>query len=272
MRALGYRTAVVVADLAALASVAGVLVAAYLFLPVAIQEQLTLTHDAIRPVALLTASYVHLSAAHLWNNVVGFASVSVVVYLTCLLLRRRRWFWTTSLCFLVAVPILVSLSSYALLATAHPGAVRIESKGFSGVVAAFGGFLFVTLLVWVRTHYSREQALYVGQIVAIVLLAELLIIYASTLSILELGLVSLGIGLPLGALGYRTLGPTAAIRTRHTVFDVGFVVLVCAMLAALVYGLFPAQIVASGAVTNVYAHFAGFVWGVLFAWLLEKVA
>lgn len=274
MRICGYRVHVIIADLIAIGSVAGLLFAIHLLVPPAIHSQLTLIHDSVEPITLLTAAYVHLTDGHLQNNLLGYGSVAIMVYLTCLQIHRRRWFWTSVVALLLIVPVLVSLSSYVILTVQYPTAMQIESRGFSGVVSGFAGFLFVALVAWVRTFYTGERAAYVGQIVAITLAAELLIIYTNSLSIVEVTLLSVGIGLPLAALGYRTVtsweSSTAALSV-HGALDTGYVVLVSIMLGAVVYGLFPEQIVTSGTVTNIYAHFAGFVWGALLAWMLEPI-
>jgi hypothetical protein len=159
--------------------------------------------------------------------------------------------------------VLVNLTSMTLWGMAYAGDLP-PSRGFSGVVAAFGGFLAVALLVSLRRVYSRLTVLYVGQFVLLVVLAELLVIYADSppllggaLAILAVGLVGVGIvrhaypgGLPQDRSEWVSL--------VGAVLEVGLVVL---MLSVLVYGLFPVQLVADGSLTNVFAHLSGLVWG-----------
>ena len=254
-----------VADLAPVAAVSALLVAVHLFVPVAVQDRLAFDHGAFAPATLLTAAYVHAGNEHLLNNVGGFVSLSVVTYLVCLHADRRDWFRRTVPAFLVVLPVAVNLTSYALLETRYPGSTPI-SRGFSGVVAGFGGFLLAATTVQLRTCYSRATAFFVGQFAVLLLLGELLWIYADRVAPLEGS--ALVIGLLVSVSGIVARGRDGTLSDDHfrrVGIDLTFVALVLALLVWLVYGLFPADPLAEGAFTNVFAHGAGFVEGGLLA-------
>lgn len=80
---------------------------------------------------------------------------------------------------LVAVPIVVNASNLVLFGTYLPE-VNGLSRGFSGVVGAFGGFLFVVFVVAVRDTYDGNFAQLVGLSLFLLLLVMLELVYART--------------------------------------------------------------------------------------------
>ncbi|NEU57975.1 hypothetical protein [Halorussus sp. MSC15.2] len=236
-----------------------------MLLPVAVHDRLAFDHAAFDPVTLFTAAYVHAGTGHLLSNVGGYVSLSMVTYLVCLHADRRAWFRRTFPVFLVVLPVAVNLTSYALLETRFPVASPV-SRGFSGVVAGFGGFLLVAVAVHLRRTYSRETVFFVGQFAVLLLLGELLWIYAGRVTVLEGTAVTAGLALAVSGIASRTRGRTYGDdHYRQVGIDLLYVGLVLALLVWLVFGLFPADPVADGTFTNVFAHGAGFVEGGLLA-------
>ncbi|MFC4551734.1 MULTISPECIES: hypothetical protein [Halorussus] len=265
---LGYSRSSVAADLAVVAAVSVLLVAVHFAVPGAVQDRLAFDHSAFAPASLLTAAYVHAGRAHLLNNVAGFVSLSVVTYLVCLHADRRSWFRRTVPAFLVVLPVAVNLTSYALLEARYPGASPV-SRGFSGVVAGFGGFLLAALAVQLRTVYSRATAFFVGQFAVLLLLGELLWIYADRVAVLEGLAVVGGLLLSVTGIAFQARGRSLpGAHFRRVGLDLTFVSLVLALLVWLVYGLFPANPLADGTFTNIFAHGAGFVEGAVLSTLI----
>ncbi|WP_135829659.1 hypothetical protein [Halorussus halobius] len=280
----GYPRSAVVADLAGVAAVGVLLVAVHLLLPASTNDRLAFDHAAFAPVAslasdglaalalgrtqldnLLTAAYVHAGPAHLLSNLGGYASLAAVTYLVCLHAGRRAWFRRTVPVLLVVLPVTVNLTSYALLAARFPDTSPI-SRGFSGVVAGFGGFLVVAVAVHLRRTYARETVSLVGLFATALLVGELRWIYASRVGLLEGGTVAVGLALSVSGILARGYEATYAdAHYRRVGQDLLYVGLVLALLVWLVYGLFPADPLADGAFTNVFAHGAGFLEGGAFA-------
>lgn len=281
---LGYPRSTVAADLAGVAAVGVLLVTLHLLLPASAHDRLAFDHAAFAPVAsltsdgfaslairrsqldnLLTAAYVHAGPRHLLSNLGGYVSLAAVTYLVCLHADRRAWFRRTVPVLLVVLPVAVNLTSYALLAARFPDTSPI-SRGFSGVVAGFGGFLVVAVAVHLRRTYARETVFFVGLFAAALLVGELLWIYAPRIGLLEGGAVAVGLALSVSGIfarGYETTYGDA--HYRRVGQDLLYVGLVLALLVWLVYGLFPADPISHGTYTNVFAHGAGFVEGGLFA-------
>ncbi|SEO87658.1 hypothetical protein SAMN04487948_106112 [Halogranum amylolyticum] len=245
-----------------LASVATLLVVVHELLPAATQARLAFDHGSPAPHTLLTAAYVHVDDAHLFGNLVGYVVVAVVTYLVCRQLDRERWFWSTTALLLVVLPVLVNLVNYLTLTTWFPW-MTPTNRGFSGVVAGFGGFLLVTVVVLVANDYGRPVAIYVGEAVVLLLLAEVTVVYAGSLPPLSVGLVLLGLG--TAGLGIRLevrRGRVPVERPRRQLLvDALFVASLVALIAVLVYGLFPTTLVVEGRLTNVFAHAVGFLFG-----------
>ncbi|PSP57454.1 hypothetical protein BRC82_00445 [Halobacteriales archaeon QS_1_67_19] len=283
-RAFGHPRAAVATDLAAVVAVAVVLLAVHVLLPESVRDQLAFYHAAFAPERLLgsaefaglgsrgsqvgnllTAAYVHADRTHLFGNLGGYLSLSLVTYLVCLHADRRRWFHRTVPAFLLALPVAVNLTSYVVLEVRFPGSAPV-SRGFSGVVAGFGGFLLVAVAIHLRRRYSPETAFFVGQFAILLLFAELLWIYAGTVTIVEGTAIVGGLGVSVAGIVLRAgrTGPSPE-HLRRVGFDLLYVSLVLALLVWLVYGLFPPDPVARGAFTNVFAHGAGFVEGGLLA-------
>lgn len=261
----GYSRSAVLGDLVVIAAVGLLLVVIQYLLPTGIHARLAFDHAAFTPVTLLTAAYVHADLAHLLGNVGGYFSLSLTTYVVCLQADRRRWFRRTFPAFLVVLPVAVNLISFAVLATRFPAATPV-SRGFSGVVAGFGGFLLVAVAVHLRANYSRETVYFVGQFAIVLLLGELLWIYADRVSVIEGAAVASGLALSISGIVSRMQGASLSDdHFRQVGLDLLYVGLVLALLAWTVYGLFPADPTADGTFTNVFAHGAGFVEGGLLA-------
>ncbi|WP_115864734.1 hypothetical protein [Halorussus litoreus] len=270
-RVLGYPRSAVLGDLAGVAAVGGLLLAIQFLLPGTVHDSMAFDHAAFAPATLLTSAYVHAGTDHLFSNLGGYVSLAAVTYLVCLNADRRSWFRRTVPLFLVVLPVAVNLTSYAVLAARFPDSSPV-SRGFSGVVAGFGGFLLVAVAVHLRATYSRETVFFVGQFAVLLLLGELLWIYAPQIGLVEGGAVAVGLALTVSGIvsrGRRTAYGDA--HYRQVGQDLLYVGLVLALLVWLVYGLFPADPVSQGTFTNVFAHGAGFVEGGLLAALTYVV-
>ena len=235
--------------------------------PGELQTRLAFNHSNPAPWAFLTAAYVHASTMHLAKNLLGFGVGAVVAYQLCVLQGRRRWFLITTGAFLIVLPVLVSLSSY--LAFQSLG-LAPTSRGFSGVVAGYGGFVLVALARWVANRYGASVGRDVGQGILILLLGEVAIIYTGVPSPLVSAMLAVGLVLFGGSLLWR--GGQREWMTgdrRQVAVDVLFVGLGGVLLGVFVWALFPATLVAGGRTVNVIAHFAGFVWGIVVALIGE---
>jgi hypothetical protein len=256
----------VAGDLSLLTGVVTLLLGAHL-LPATVQATLSFDARTFAPITLLTGAYLHVNDAHLVGNVVGFCSAGLVSYLVCLQLDERDWFHRTAVVCLLALPVVVNLASYAAFSLRYPG-VPLTTRGFSGVVAGFAGFLLVATLALIHRRHSRGTTLYAGYLIVITLLGAVLVTYTGVPSLVSTGLFALGAG--VSTLGLYGEARRAGLPTDHTArvrlaVEVGTVLLLFSVLLSLVLGLFPADLTAGGWLTNVVGHGVGFVAGVVVA-------
>lgn len=268
----GYTRRTVAIDLVVVAAVVPVLlIALHVLLPESVRTTLVLQHGDPDPFEFLTAAYVHSNVPHLRNNVTGYVAATVMAYLLCLEAGRRRWFFATLGFVLVVVPVFVNLVSYVTFAGAFPAAP--STRGFSAVVAATAGFVYVALLVLLRTTYSTETATFAGAVIFLLLLVTFYLLHVSVIDPLLLAGASASALLCLIALAVSVRGrvPRDLTGWKHLGAESVPVALVTALLVAFVVGLFPQRVVVDGMVINVYAHWLGLVGGVAASVLLEPV-
>lgn len=251
------------------ALIVGVLTGIHYGFPADIQALLAFDHEAFRPWSLVTSAYVHRSDAHLWNNISGFLLAAAVVYRLCWLLGKRSWFRLTLPVFLFLLPVLVNLSSYVILGLLTP-ASSPTGRGFSGVAAAFVGFILTGFLVWVSSLTSRQVSLYVGQAVIVGLVWELSIIYKG-FDVLVLGLV----GVASVLIGIGAFRETEPEQRRFVLADdmpeIWLAGVFIGVLAVFVLLLFPADFIGDEGATNIFAHAAGMVYGAVSAYIVHQL-
>lgn len=251
-----------VVDFGTILGVAGFLVAIHFLLPDSLHQALVFDHGRFQLYTLWTAAFVHAGNAHLFSNVMGFLLPTLYIYVLCLAVNEQRWFRRTFFLFLVMLPVLLSLSSYEIFVIQFPG-LNPTSQGFSGVAAGFGGFLLVALSVYVRNRYSRELAKAVGISIFLFLMLLVDVIYAGKIRPIVAGLVGLGVVLQISAFFWEYGNNLGGTEQHRLLVDSAAVILVFAILIYIVVALFPANIVANGRTTNIFAHGIGFLLGIV---------
>lgn len=252
----------VVADLVLMLSTTALLASIHFLTSTTLQQQLALTPSDPQWYTVFTAAYVHASASHLSGNLFGYFLAVSYTYWLCLHTNRRQWFRRTFVTLLLVTPIVVNIGNLLAFGTILPENAGY-SRGFSGIVGGFGGFLLVAFVVAVRDTYGSELAEVVGVSLVLLLLLLLSVVYSGGIQPLVAGLVAFGIGLQvIGALYERDWElPTVDIGPRTFVFQIASGGLVVTVLAILVLLLFPAALVEGGTFTNIVAHGAGLVAG-----------
>lgn len=259
-------------DATLLLSIPLLLAAIHFLTPTSLQNTLAFDHTRFNVYTLLTAAYVHASNTHLFSNLVGYALTAIYTYALCLFANERGWFRRTLPIHLVALPILVNLTSYAIFAIQYPDADPV-SRGFSGVVGGLGGFLLVTLYVFVKKRHDGELAWAVGLTIFLLLMQLIDLRYAGGFRLSVTGLVLLAGVLVFGQYARRGVEVPDGEARRDAVITAGAVGLVGVVLGVLILGLFPEAeaLVEGGTFTNVFAHAAGFVWGIVLTVTTRRV-
>ncbi|ELZ27829.1 hypothetical protein [Halorubrum distributum] len=230
--------------------------------PTAFQQQLALTPSDPQWYTIFTAAYVHASTSHLSGNLFGYFLAVSYTYWLCLHTSRRQWFRRTTIALLLVTPIVVNIGNVLAFGSVLPE-VEGYSRGFSGVVGGFGGFLLVAFVVAVKDTYGSQLAEVVGMSLVLLLLLLVSVVYSGGIQPLVAGLVAFGIGLQvIGTLYERDWElPTIDVASREFAFQVVSGGLVVTVLAVLVVSLFPAALVEGGTFTNIVGHGVGFLFG-----------
>lgn len=247
--------------IAAILAVPVLLAVIHLLFPRSLKELFAFSHDSFAVYTLFTAAYIHAGQSHLVGNIAGYLLTTLYAYMLCTAVDERRWFWRTFVAFLLLLPVLVNLSSYIAFSTWHPSASPV-SRGFSGVVAGFGGFLLAALAVYVRSRYSNSLGNAVGISTFLVLMAIIDYIYGGGVRFEVVALVAGGIVAQIWSHIWQSELTFAALDSQRVVVDAVAVTLVLAVLGYVVISMFPADIVQNGSATNIIAHGMGFLLGV----------
>lgn len=249
-------------DLLLVLGISAFLASIHFLTPTSLQQQLALTSSDPQWYPVFTAAYVHASTSHLSGNLFGYLLAASYAYWLCLHTDRRRWFRRTFVALLLVTPIVVNIANVLAFGTVLPE-VEGYSRGFSGVVGGFGGFLLVAFVVAVKDTYGSDLAEVVGVSLVLLLLLLLSVVYSGGIQPLVASLVAFGIGLQvIGALYERDWElPTVDAGPRTFAFQIASGGLVVTVLAVLVVSLFPAALVEGGTFTNIVGHGVGLVTG-----------
>lgn len=247
-----------------LAAVPILLAAIHFLVPDTFQQALAFDHTRFNGYTLLTAAYIHASNAHLYNNLIGYALAATYTYALCLTVDELTWFRRTFLVHLLTLPVLVNLTSYAIFATLYPDAEPV-SRGFSGVVSGFVGFLIVALSVFVRKRHSRKIGYATGVILLLVLMQLVDLRYTGSFRPVVTGLIALASLLVLSPYFRSGIEIPGKEEQRNIGLSIAGIAIVGFIAAYMILKLFPepGAIVEDGALTNVFGHAAGFLWGIL---------
>lgn len=251
-------------DAALIAVFPAILVAIYFLVPRSLQIQLALDHSDLQLYTIFTSTFVHAGWNHLLNNVVGYLLAVLYAYMLCLFVDRRRWFRRTTVLLVLVLPIVVGTANYLIFATYFPQVDGL-SRGFSGVVGGFGGFLLVAFAVAIKDAYDTNTAQLVGTALVLLLLLEIEFVYGGAIRPVVGTLAIAGIVLEGVAYLYERNWELPSIESSSDVLAkrVAGGVLVVVVLSYLVVNLFPAELVQGGALVNVFAHGIGFLCGMI---------
>jgi hypothetical protein len=247
-----------------LAAIPIFLAAVHFLTPDAFQQALAFDHTRFNGYTLLTAAYIHASDAHLYNNLIGYALAATYTYALCLTVDEFSWFRRTFLIHLLTLPILVNLTSYAIFAILVPDAEPV-SRGFSGVVSGFVGFLLVALYVFVQKRHSRMIGYATGLITLLLLMQLIDLRYSGGFRPAVTGLIALASLLMLTPYVRSGIEIPEKEKQRNIGLSIAGVAVVGFILAYLILKLFPeaGALTEDGAFTNIFGHAAGFLWGIL---------
>ena len=251
-------------DILLILAVPTFLAAIYFLTSTSFQQQLALRPSDPQWYTVFTAACVHAGVDHLQGNVIGYLLAIAYTYWLCLYTRRRRWFRRTTLGLLVVTPIVINSVDLLIFGTYLPE-VQGLSRGFSGVVGGFGGFLLVAFVVAVRDTYNSELAQVVGVALGLLLLQLVDVVYSGTVRPIVGGLITFGIVLQVVGVLYERGWELPAVEASRQTIALRAVsrVLVVSVLAILVLQMFPGTLVEGGTFVNIVAHASGMLTGIV---------
>lgn len=257
-------------------TIPSILVILHFFLPGSVHEAMLFDHSQFTFYTLWTAAFVHGSDGHLFRNLLGYVMAMVPAWLIFSYHYRQwviRWIY---IAFITILPILVSLSSYAVYQFWF-GAEEAVSQGFSGVVTAIFGLVFISML---KVGYdARGWPGVIGLMGASLLITMIrMLIRANSASADTLvlgiggGLLSLTLLIPPEQIKERRLTPRLTEKGK---VDLLMVIYGSAVFIYVLPLMFPLNWIRPNQVVDIFGHFAGLVFGVLsgivvILWLKSK--
>lgn len=198
-------------ELTILAGLPGLLIAIHVLLPESLRAEFVFTYGEPSLVSAWTAAVLHDSWSHLVSNVTWY--VVVVGSMYALLAKRRcqRVFWLSAAgCVVIAPPVTKVVDQWVLLRQWDVVAEVTTASGFSGVVSAFGGMLYVVLLGTVTVWYGYAAGVVTAGTVTVASLTVLLFTSSVPLGPAA-GAISVT-SVILGIIGARRRAPIQRLR------------------------------------------------------------
>lgn len=252
-------------------ALAGVLAAIYYLSPTSFQLALSLDHTDPQLYAFWTNSLVHAHQPwdlHLWGNIIFYLALVFPTWKLYELRDQKRWFWTGFILILVLGPIVSSVSGYLTFNQIPELQIQFD-RGFSGVVGAFNGFLIMTII----QTFAREQEEPVAILSAVIYLAYLLLglgVVSRRFEVAVFGLL-LFVGVLVGAQTRHVASGEQLSKWgyEHRALSITIVVAALVSTLAFVAALPPNIVNNSGGLTNVVAHGAGIIFGMMVEYLVR---
>jgi len=252
------------ADLAVLFSVPILLIGVF-SLPVATRQSLAFEYTDPSVLTAFSASFVHLSPAHLVVNVLGYLLVVPVAYLLSVASGRRTRFFVAFATFVFVFPVLLS---YLNLAVVRPTA----GLGFSGVVMAFVGYLPLALADYLDERADIGPS---GTLAPVFFFLGLALVAGLSIQSVErqratvlLGTSGLVLTAMLSALLYWLSAPDRAgdvfRKVRSAARRAGggeLLVFTGVLFVSFLFVAFPPQVADGTTIVNVYVHLLGYALG-----------
>lgn len=264
-RRQGARTSTDAMEIAILSGVVGVLVTVHFLLPEALRSQFLFTYGEPTVVSAWTAAILHDSASHLVSSVTWYAIVMASAYALTTTWKRRRPFWLAVVGCLVLAPPMTKLGDYWLLKLQwNLVADATTARGFSGVVSAFGGLLYVSLARTATAKYGYAAGVATTGIIVLGALSALAFtsaVLSPSVAVVLCAIVAFAIG--IGIVSTRPKIPTWRAWAWSQRDGLLPIVVGCVVVVVLLSQLFQVQLDETGRFVSVIAHGTGFATGMI---------
>jgi hypothetical protein len=264
-RRQGALTSTDAVEIAILSGVVGVLVTVHFFLPEALRSRFLFTYGEPTVVSAWTAAILHDSVSHLVSSVTWYAVVMASAYALSMTWTRRRPFWFAVVGCLVLAPPMTKLVDYWLLKVQWNLVVdATTARGFSGVVSAFGGLLYVSLARTATAKYGYAAGVATTGIIVLGALSALTFTSAMlspSVAVVLCTIVASAIG--IGIVRNRPKIPTWRAWVWSQRDGLLPIVVGCVVVVVLLSQLFQVQLDETGRFVSVIAHGTGFATGMI---------
>lgn len=231
-------------------------------LPESVQEVFVLQIDSPTPLTVFMTHFVHAGFSHLFNNLTAYFVIVIPIYLMHAFIGKKDIFRRIFLVFLLVFPFILSGLDILILGAD-------SSRGFSGIVAAFFGFLPLTIFRFLKLKLNFDLG--TSNSVVLFLLAATLIayIYAGLSFYVVLILPLLGLYLwrmlEEATIGGLRFSPSGSCNRRSHWMLASFAFLV---FISLPFSMFPRNPVVGDMAVNILSHYSGFALGFVFPYIL----
>ncbi|SNR65613.1 hypothetical protein SAMN06266787_10838 [Halorubrum ezzemoulense] len=264
-------------EIAILSGLAGLLIVVHVLLPDPLRSQLVFTYGEPSVVTAWTAAILHDTGSHLASSVTWYAIVMAMTYALATTWRHRRPFWIAVVGCLVLTPPVTKLVDYWLLKLQwNLVADATTARGFSGVVSAFGGLLYVSLARTATVWYGYDAGVVTTGTIVLGALSALTVTSAVlspsvAIVLCPIVTVAIGIGIVSNRSQFREWRAWV-VSERDNLLLIGGG---SAVVVGLLSQLFQVELDASGRFVSVIAHGTGFTTGMVvmvLVLLLESVS
>lgn len=245
-----------------------VLIGLHFFLPETVRSLLVFDHSRFSVYTLWSSAWVHIDNDHLFNNILGYTLGMGLVWFIFERRNRQRPLQRIFIVILSVYPVLISLTSFAILQFVLQATDAI-TRGFSGINSAILGLLYVSIL---ETTYDHRgwRGVY-GLALGIILLTMVgMAQRASVLTWKIIGVSSIGVVLCLSYIFPLNLWKMDDIkeRLRENGDDFAIISYGAIVLSLVLPRIFPLNWVRGDQIINIFGHFAGLIYGIIGGTLL----
>ncbi|WP_152420662.1 hypothetical protein [Halorubrum tebenquichense] len=249
----------------------------HVLLPDPLRSRFVFTYGEPSIVTAWTAAILHDSGSHLASSVAWYAIVMASTYALATAWRYRRPFWIAVVGCLVLTPPVTKLVDYWVLSVQwNLVADATTARGFSSVVSAFGGLLYVSLARTATAWYGYDAGVVTtGTIVlgALSALAVTSAVLSPSVAIIICGMIAVAIGSVIVSNRTQISEWRAwVVSERDNLLLIGGG---SAVVVGLLSQLFQVELDTSGRFVSVIAHGTGFATGMVvmvLVLLLESVS
>lgn len=233
----------------------------HVLIPIELHNALVFDHSEPRLWALWTSAYVHADLQHLVSNLLGFGMAILPTWFVFRWRGRQPVPRRLVLMYLVVFPVVLAVASFGFYQFLL-GADAAATRGFSGIVGAIFGLLFVAVLEIVYDLTDWRGVTGVGMAVLLVAMLQMLLrAGAATVPVIALGLV--GVVLSVTLVVPRT-HPREWVRMfkgdSEPISLAGFGTLV---VVVVLPHLFPIRWIQPNQVIDIFGHAAGVALGII---------